>query len=426
MRRSAPNTDVDAKTPQPVSEERLVSEEKLGGTALPTLLAIMFVNMVGFGIVVPLLPFYAHSFAAPPWQMALVFSAYAMGGFFGEPFWGRLSDRIGRKPILISTVCGNCLCYLALAFAPNIYAAFFVRLLGGMASGNGSVIQGYLADVTPHEHRAGRMSMVGGAFNFGFIVGPALGGLLAHPGAGQTGFRIPLMVASGLAALCAIGITLFVKESRQRHHHDSLEELPGRWAVVGRALTHSVVARLMAVTLLVGSALNGIEFVFGLWSAARFHWGTREIGLAFAIVGVVSTVCQITITGPASRRFGEARVLAAGMALTAVGLMVQPFSTTAWEVMALMSLGAFGQSIAGPNISALISNNIAEAHQGQYLGLNNAAGAFSRLIGPLIIGIAYSGIGIDAPFYLSGLFCIPAIFLALQSGRAALVTRPAT
>src|SRR6185312_6796036 len=125
-------------------------------------------------------PFYAHSFAAPPWQMALVFSAYAMGGFFGEPFWGRLSDRVGRKPILISTVCANCLCYLALAFAPNIYVAFVVRFLGGMASGNGGVVQGYLADVTPHEQRAGRMSMLGGALNFGFSVGPALGGLLAH------------------------------------------------------------------------------------------------------------------------------------------------------------------------------------------------------------------------------------------------------
>ena len=118
------------------------------GVALTTLLSVMFINLLGFGIVVPLLPFYAKSFNAPPWQIALIFSAYAIGGFFGEPFWGRLSDRIGRKPILISTVTGNCLCYLALAFAPNVYVAFFVRLLGGMASGNGSVIQGYIADVS--------------------------------------------------------------------------------------------------------------------------------------------------------------------------------------------------------------------------------------------------------------------------------------
>src|SRR5271154_708374 len=149
--------------------------EKPSGSAaaLPTLLFVLFINLVGFGVVVPLLPFYGKSFNASAWQVMLVFSAYAIGAFFGEPFWGRLSDRIGRKPILISTVCGNCLCYLALAFAPNIYVAFLVRLMGGMASGNGSVVQGYIADVTPHEQRAGRMSMLGGAFNFGFIVGPA-------------------------------------------------------------------------------------------------------------------------------------------------------------------------------------------------------------------------------------------------------------
>src|ERR1700742_3716149 len=110
--------------------------------ALLTLLSVMFINLLGFGIVVPLLPFYGKSFNAPPWQVALIFSAYAIGGFFGEPFWGRLSDTVGRRPILISTVMGNCLCYLALAFAPNIIVAFLVRLLGGLASGNGSVIQG--------------------------------------------------------------------------------------------------------------------------------------------------------------------------------------------------------------------------------------------------------------------------------------------
>src|SRR5271163_1198900 len=100
--------------------------------ALPTLLLVMMINMLGFGVVVPLLPFYARSFHAPPWEIALLFSAYAVGSFFGEPFWGRLSDRIGRKPLLVSTVTANCLCYLGLAFAPNIFVAFFVRFLGGL------------------------------------------------------------------------------------------------------------------------------------------------------------------------------------------------------------------------------------------------------------------------------------------------------
>src|SRR5271154_5236823 len=133
--------------------------------ALYTLLSVTFINILGFGIVVPLLPFYGQSFHAQPWQIGLIFSAYSMGAFFGEPFWGRLSDRIGRKPILVSTVAGNCLCYLALAFAPNVYLAFLVRLIGGAMSGNGSVVQGYIADVTPADDRTGRMSYLSAAYN---------------------------------------------------------------------------------------------------------------------------------------------------------------------------------------------------------------------------------------------------------------------
>ncbi|HTP77769.1 MAG TPA: MFS transporter [Rhizomicrobium sp.] len=381
----------------------------VSAAALPTLLSVMFINLLGFGIIVPLLPFYAKSFQAPAWQMALVFSAYAIGGFFGEPFWGRLSDAVGRKPILISTVTGNCLCYLALAFAPNIFVAFVVRLLGGMASGNGAVIQGYIADVTPNEERTGKMSWLGAAYNIGFIVGPALGGLLAHPSAGHAGFRIPLLVASSLSAICVIGLIAFLRESRS---HTRISGRPNRFAVVQTALFHPVVSRLMLVTFLAGCAFNGIESVFGWWTQARFAWGPHEIGFAFAVTGIVAAACQIFITGPASRRFGEARVLTFGMALTTLCATLQPFSYDALSVVVLLSISAFGQSVAWPNVSALLSRNVEWEHQGQYLGLNNAVGSMARLVGPQIAALTFSNIGVDAPFFSAGLMVLPAIFFA--------------
>jgi DHA1 family tetracycline resistance protein-like MFS transporter len=389
---------MDTDKPAPVSP-----------AALPTLLSVMFINLLGFGIIVPLLPFYAKSFQAPTWQVALIFSAYAIGSFFGEPFWGRLSDTVGRKPVLISTVSGNCLCYLALAFAPNIYVAFLVRLLGGMASGNGAVIQGYIADVTPPDERTGKMSWLGAAYNIGFIVGPAVGGLLANPAAGHAGFRVPLLIASSLSAACVLGLITFLKESRVRRR---IGHKPSRWAVVAHAATNPVISRLMLVTLLAGCAFNGIESVFGLWTQARFDWSPWDVGLAFAVTGIVAAICQIFITGPASRRFGEAKTLAFGMLLTTVCASLQPFSTGGTMIVALLSISAFGQSVAWPNVSALLSRNVDLDHQGQYLGLNNAVGGLARLVGPQIAALTFSNIGVDAPFFSAGLMVLPAIFFA--------------
>jgi len=383
--------------------------EPVSAAALPTLLSVMFINLLGFGIIVPLLPFYAKSFQAPAWQIALIFSAYAMGSFFGEPFWGRLSDTVGRKPILICTVMGNCLCYLALAFAPNISVAFIVRFLGGMASGNGAVIQGYIADVTPPHERTAKMSLLGAAYNIGFIVGPALGGLLANPAEGHAGFRTPLLIASGLSALCVAGLALFLRESRG-HRRSSAR--PSRWSVMNTAVTNPIVGRLMLVTFLVGCAFNGIESIFGLWTQARFDWGPQQVGAAFAATGIVSAICQIAITGPLSKRFGEARVLTAGMALTTVCAVLQPFSVAGWMIVALLSVSAFGQSVAWPNVSALLSRNVDWEHQGQYLGLNNAVGAAARLVGPSIAALVFSNIAVDAPFFSAGLMVVPAIFFA--------------
>jgi len=156
---------VAARTPPP----------KLKTPALAVLFATVFINLVGFGLVVPLLPFFAQSLKAEAWQITLMFSAYSLGQFFAEPFWGRLSDRIGRKPVLLMTLIANALGYLMLAFVPNIWLAIAVRLFTGLGAGNISTVQGYVADVTPPEQRAGRMGLIGAAFGLGFIVGPVVG-----------------------------------------------------------------------------------------------------------------------------------------------------------------------------------------------------------------------------------------------------------
>jgi MFS family permease len=385
--------------------------------ALYSLLSVMFINMLGFGIVVPLLPFYAQSFHAQAWQIALIFSAYSLGSFFGEPFWGKLSDRIGRRPILISTLTCNCLTYLALAFTPNIYVAFLVRLIGGLAAGNGSVVQGYIADVTPPENRAGHMAKLGAAYNIGFIVGPFVGGVLARPGAGHIGFQIPLLCASVLCGLSALGVTLVVRESRVRNQVAG--RAPNRWVMFGFAARHPVIGRLMLLTFVVGFAFTGIESTFGLWAQHRFGWQPRDVGLCFGVSGAMAAFSQFFVTGPLSRRYGEAAMLAVGMAGTVICTALVPLSDGHWPTIALMAVTAMFQSVAFPNAGALMSRNVDENHQGQVMGLNNAAGAFARVAGPLSAGLVFSGISVDGPFVMGALIVAPAIALALSAGRAA-------
>jgi DHA1 family tetracycline resistance protein-like MFS transporter len=385
--------------------------------ALYTLLSVMFINMLGFGIVVPLLPFYGASFHAAPWQIGLVFSAYSMGSFFGEPFWGRLSDRIGRKPVLISTLAANCLCYGLLAFAPNIWLAFVIRFFGGMAAGNGSVVQGYIADVSSPEERAGRISRLGAAYNIGFILGPFAGGSLAKPSLGHIGFQIPLLAASGLAACATLGVFLLVRESRVRK---TFGRQPSRWKMLGFAATHPVVGRLILLTFVVGFAFSGIESVFGLWAHHRFNWEPRQVGFVFGLSGLIASPTQFFLTGVLSKRYGEGRMLAIGMAGTAISLFLQPLigdgGYITYGLMAMMSLCS---SVAFPNSGALISRSIDGDSQGQIMGLNNAAGALARFFGPQGMLLAFAAISFDAPYYLGAMIVAPAILLAISAGRAA-------
>jgi MFS transporter, DHA1 family, tetracycline resistance protein len=309
----------------------------------------------------------------------------------------------------------NAALYLGLAFAPNVATAFFMRLLGGAAGGNNSVVQSYIAEITPEDERSGRMAWIAAVYNLGFIVGPAVGGFLARPEMGPGGFRLPLFAASALSLLCVAGLYLFVGESRLHKTESALQLAPR--ALARAAVSHPVIIRLLLVTLLGGAAFSGVESMFGLWTQVRFQWGPHQVGSAFTVVGVVAAFCQLILAGPLSQRFGQARVLAAGMAVSVLGFILQPFSHGGSETIPLLALAAFGQSVAWPNVAALISRNIDSAHLGQYLGINNATYALARLLGPFFLGLSFSIISVNAPFWIAGFLVAPAILLSLSARR---------
>ncbi len=398
------------------------------------LFAVVFINLVGFGLVVPLLPFFAQSLKAEAWQITLMFSAYSRGRFVAAPFWGRLSDRVGRRPVLLVALVANALGYLMLAFVPNIWLAVAVRLFTGLGAGNISTVQGYVADVTPPEQRAGRMGLIGAAFGLGFIVGPGLGGLLTQPQLGRLGYQLPIFLAAALAALAAIGVMVFLRESRAKA--DPAAARPAFLAGLKDARTNPVVSRVLVVTLIYMAGFSAMESVFGLWSESRYAWGAREVGLSFMIVGVISVLNQGFLAGRLARRFGEARVLATGMLLFGASLVLQVLAPVAWfpaarlelgglslpvvqgwVVPIIMAVGACGMSLAMPNISAMISRASPPDRQGAMLGLNMASSSVARIFGPMVAGGLFSGLGHDWPFLIGALLTVPAAVMALNAGR---------
>jgi len=402
---------------------------------LAVLFGVVFINLVGFGLVVPLLPFFAQSLQAEPWQITLMFSAYSLGQFFAEPFWGRLSDRIGRKPVLLATLAANAVGYLLLAFAPNIWVAVAVRLFTGLGAGNISTVQGYIADVTPPERRAGRMGMIGAAFGLGFIVGPGLGGLLAQPQMGHVGYQLPIFAASGAAVLAALGVMFFLRESRTKA--DPAAPRPAFLSGVSFARTDEVISRVLVVSLIYLAGFSAMEAAFGLWAEQRYAWTAREVGLSFMIVGLISAVNQGLVAGRLARRFGEARVLAAGMLLFGLSMVLQVAAPVAWFpagridlglfsipvvagwiIPVIMGIGACGMSLAMPNISSLISRSSPPDRQGAMLGLNMAAGSMARIVGPIVAGALYSAVGPNWPFLVGAVLTVPAAAMAINAGRA--------
>ncbi|HYG25972.1 MAG TPA: MFS transporter [Caulobacteraceae bacterium] len=381
--------------------------------ALYVLFFVVFLNMAGFGVVIPLLPFYAQSFDAPEWQVFVLFSAYSLGNFIAEPIWGRLSDRIGRRPVLMLTIFGNGLTYLALAFAPGIWAAVAVRLASGLLAGNISTIQGYVADVTAPERRAGRMGVMGAAFSMGFVTGPTLGGLLAHPEAGTAGFRPPLYLAFGLCMLAFLGVVRYLQETR--HGHRDTPQRPRREGL-REAFRNPVIWRVLSVSLISVGGFAGMEASFGLWSEAKFGWGPREIGLCFMVIGVVGAFAQSMLAGRLARRFGEPQTLMMGLALIGVGFSIQPFAAH-WPLSLFgMILVVLGQSLTFPNIGATISRASPPERQGEMLGLNMAAMALARIVGPLIAAPLFA-LYVSGPFVAAALLILPAMFMANEVRR---------
>ncbi|HMA12083.1 MAG TPA: MFS transporter [Steroidobacteraceae bacterium] len=383
-------------------------------TALPLLLVTVFLNIAGFSLVLPLLPFYGTLYGASPFMVASLFAAYSLGSVFGEIYWGRRSDIIGRRPVLILTTAGAALSYVAFAFAPTYALAIGIRVISGFFSGTFGVAASTIADITPPQTRAKHMGYFGAAFNLGFATGPAIGGLLANPAAGLPGFRAPILAAAALAAAASIWAAIALPETRPSGA--GVRPAPSYSEALRYVGSQGLLLRLFLIAFCGIGAFASMEAVFGLWTERNFGWGTREVGLTFLAVGGTGLLVQTLAIGPLVARFGEARVITGGLLLLVLAIVLPPVIRLPAASVVLMSLLMAGHSLAFPNAGALVSRTTPPDRQGSVMGLNMASNAFSRIVAPPFFGWVFARHA-DAPYYLCALLMLAMVPVALQVAR---------
>ena len=386
---------------------------------MPVLFLIVFVDLVGFGVIIPLLPFFGEHFGASPAQVGLLMAAYSFTQFLAAPLWGRLSDRIGRRPVLIASLTGAVGAYVWLGFADSLWMLFAARLAGGAMAGNISTAFAYVADITGPSNRAKGMGMVGAAFGLGFIFGPAIGGILAGPDPLAADYRTPALAAAALSGLALVLTVLILKESLPpdvRSRHAAIPSAT-RWRRFRIAITQPSVALLLAISFLATFVFAGMETTFAMWSRRSFGWGPEQNGYLFAFVGLLSAIIQGGLIGRLAKRFGEGRLVVFGSTLLALGMLMIPFSASLASLLAAMVIVALGFSLLSPSLNSLISLQVGAELQGGTMGVARSVTTLARVLGPGWAGALFYYIGKDWPFLGGTLVMAAVVALSLWSLR---------
>ncbi len=367
---------------------------------LGLLFLAVLVDLVGFGIVLPLLPFYARDLGAGGLQVGLLVTVYSAVQLVMAPLWGRISDRFGRRRVLILGLLGSAAAYIVFARADSLALLFLSRIVGGIGGSTIPVAQAYIADVTPPTRRAGNMGLIGAAFGLGFVIGPALGGILAGVSPGSP--AAPGYVAAGLCFANALVAALWLPESRQsRDRATSRFNLGAALAEVrGSAQIKIILASYLFITM----AFSTLQPTLSLLASERFALGARQAGYLFAMLGLVSAVYQGGIVRALVPRMGERRLFRYSAVPFAAGLMVIGLSTDLRLLLAGLVLLGIGYGGAVPAVLGLLSRAASPERQGGVLGVGQSVGSFARVLGPSMAGALFD-VRLAFP-YMAGAFLI--------------------
>jgi DHA1 family tetracycline resistance protein-like MFS transporter len=381
----------------------------------------VFIDLLGFGIIIPLLPFYAEHFGASALLVGLLSTSFSLAQFVFAPFWGRLSDRIGRRPVILIGLLGSCLSYAFFALATSLPMLFLARTLAGIAGANIPTAQAFIADSTTADTRARGMGLIGAAFGLGFMFGPAIGGFLSH-----WGYAAPAWFASAISLANFVAALLLLPESRPGHLRDTIR--PARLEVIRRALARPQLPLVLLVYFIVLTSFASFEAMFALYSERRFGFSAATIGYMFAWVGVVLATVQGLLVGRVVKAIGERRLVPLAVFVIAAALGSVPFAPSVPVLAAVCGLLAFGMGFNSPSLLSAISQLADPRDQGSTLGVSQSLGSLARIIGPMWGGWVFDQFGIRYPFFTAAaLMLLAALLSVVAFGRlqlAAVETGP--
>ncbi len=365
-------------------------------TPLGIVFTTVVIDLVGFGIVVPILPLWAEDLGASPTEVGILAASYSAMQFIFAPLLGRLSDRYGRRPVILLSLLGSGISSIMIGFANSLFVLFAARILNGVSGASYSTAQAYVADITTKENRARGMGLIGAAFGIGFIIGPAIGGACA-----LVDRRLPFFV-SGAVALVNLAVAWKrLPETEHRVQADS----PGRLAFIRRAIGDRNIGSLVAITFLATFAFTGMETTFSLLGRRRFDFDLTKASMVFAFIGIAAAVLQGKFIGPLVDRFGERKVMNIGITLTGVALGLLAVTTNLVLLFPVAALLA-ASGLVFPTVTALVSKGTSDAEQGEMLGVFASSSGLARVIGPLAAGALFDW-AIPAPYLVgAGLFAV--------------------
>lgn len=372
----------------------------------------IFIDFAGFGLVIPLLPFWAEHLGANAVGVGLLLTVYALAQLIFTPVLGSLSDRYGRRPVIIASLLIEAVGFALTALSGSLLMLLIARFVGGLGASNIGSAQAVVSDTTPPEKRARGMGMIGAAIGLGFVVGPAIGGLLA-----PLGLTVPFWVALGVALANMLLVAAFLPETRRQQERvgesrKSRNVLLAGWRQVLRS---PAVARLVLINLLFTVAFSAMETVFPLFTQHISGWGAAQNGYVFTYVGFIIVIMQGGLVGLLVKRFGEKGVMIGGLVLLAIGLALLPWSTQLGVLLLALGILSAGDGAATPTISTLLSFAGTEETQGETLGVAQGVGGLGRIIGPLFAGSAFAFGGPGVPFLIAAVLIAAAIVVALPT-----------